>query len=177
LSVRTGGYSTTWLGAAYDPRKALDPRFAELVQSIIDHTYGEFITRAAAARKTAPDKIEEVAQGRVWTGAQAKERGLIDRTGSYGDALAAARTRAKLGDDARVNYLERDAGRLERLVEFFSASALQALGLPAAGTWLSAGMPAGATRDMQRELGWVAEVAEQRKPFAAVVHCLCGPVP
>jgi protease-4 len=177
VSVRTGGYSTTWLGSAYDPRKALDPRFAELVQSAIDHTYGEFISKTAAARKTTPEKIDEVAQGRVWTGAQAKERGLIDRTGSYGDALAAARTRSKLGDDARVSYLERDAGRFERIVEFFSASALQALGLPAAGAWMTGGLPAGAAREAQRELGWVAEVAEQRKPFAAVVHCLCGPVP
>jgi protease IV len=177
VSVRTGGHSTTWLGSAYDPRKALDPRFAELVQSAIDHTYGEFIGKTAAARKSTPDKIDEVAQGRVWTGAQAKERGLIDRTGSFGDALAAARTRAKLGDDARVSYLERDAGRFERIVEFFSASVVHALGLPAAGAWLSAGVPAGAARDLQRELGWAAEVAERRKPFAAVVHCLCAPLP
>jgi len=87
LSVNTGGVTTTWLGGAYDPRRGLDPRFAQMVQSVIGNIYSDFTTKAAIARKTTPDKINEVGQGRVWTGNQAKERGLIDRTGSLGDAL------------------------------------------------------------------------------------------
>ena len=47
-----------------------------------------FTARAAQARKTTPDKIDAVAQGRVWSGAQALERGLVDRLGRYGDALS-----------------------------------------------------------------------------------------
>jgi protease-4 len=52
--------------------------------------YGDFLSLAAKARKTTPEKIDEVAQGRVWTGLQAKDRNLVDRIGSYGDALASA---------------------------------------------------------------------------------------
>lgn len=174
LSVRTGGSSTSWLGTAYDPRKALDPRFAELVQSAIGRIYIDFTSKAAAARKTTPEKIDEVAQGRVWTGAQAKERGLVDRLGSFDDALAAARTRAKLADDARVTYLEQEGGRLQRLIGFFNGSVVAqavgvALGLPdAVGPVLPTAM-----RAMQQDFGWLAAVAERRQPFAAVVHCLC----
>jgi protease-4 len=175
LSVRTGGVATTWLGTAYDPRKALQPRFTELVQSSINHIYAEFTGKAAVARKTTPDKIDEVAQGRVWTGAQAKARGLIDRTGSFGDALAAARTRAKLAADARATYIEREGGRLQQLIGMFGGALSKVmhdvmgeplLGLPA---------PASALRDAQRDLQWVSAVAERRQPFAAIVHCLCGP--
>jgi protease-4 len=36
------------------------------------------------------------------------------------------------------------------------------------------GVPPAVTRDAQRELGWVVEIAEHKKPFAAIVHCLCG---
>jgi len=171
ISVHTGGVSTTWLGNAYDPRKALDPRFAEVVQAAIDHIYAEFTAKAAAARKTTREKIDEVAQGRVWTGAQARERGLVDRVGSLGDALAAARTRAKLADDARIDYIEREGGRLQRLIGFFSGSVAQLLDLPAP----SLSLPAGSVREMQQDLGWLAGVAERRRPFAAVVHCLCEP--
>ncbi|HEY6132704.1 MAG TPA: signal peptide peptidase SppA [Rubrivivax sp.] len=175
LSVRTGGYSTTWLGTAYDPRKALDPRYAALVQASIDRIYADFTGKVAAARKTTPQKIDEVAQGRVWTGAQAQERGLVDRTGTYADALAAARKLGKLADDAPVHYVEPDASRFERVLGFFDASVAasigQALGLPSAGL-----LPA-ALRDMQAELGWIADVAEGRKPFSVVLHCLCEPAP
>jgi protease IV len=117
-----------------------------------------------------------LAQGRVWTGAQARERGLVDRTGSLADALAAARTRARLADDAPVRYLEPDAGRLARVLEYFGGAAVQALGPWVAGVWAPPGLPAGVTQDLRRDLGWIAEVADRRKPFAAVVHCLCEAV-
>ncbi|HEU4373892.1 MAG TPA: signal peptide peptidase SppA, partial [Telluria sp.] len=88
LGIHTAGVTTTWLADAYNPLRPLDPRFAQVVQSSINHIYSEFTTKAAAARKTTPEKIDAVAQGRVWTGVQAKERGLVDRLGSYRDALA-----------------------------------------------------------------------------------------
>ena len=102
LGIHTAGHTTTWLAGAYNPLRPLDPRFGQLVQSSVTRIYEEFTTKAAAARKTTPAKIDEVGQGRVWTGVQAKERGLIDTIGSYGDALRSAARLAKLGDDYRV---------------------------------------------------------------------------
>ena len=104
LGVHTGGVTTTWLGGAYDPRRAIDPRFAALVQSGVDHTYAEFIAKVAAARKRTPAQIDEVAQGRVWTGLQAHQRGLVDRLGSFGDALQAAAQRGKLPAPSAVTF-------------------------------------------------------------------------
>jgi len=182
LSVYTGGYHTTWLGSAmYDPRRALDPRMAELVKLSIDRIYTDFTTKAAAARKTTPDKIDEIAQGRVWTGAQAKDRGLIDRTGSFADAVKAATTRAKLEEDARLSYIEADRSKFETFIERFATKAAADF---AAGmvkqfdTTLGTSMlPRSVAAEAQRDLTWLAEIAERGKtgfPFAAVAHCLCG---
>jgi protease IV len=178
LGVHTDGVTTTWLGSAFDPRRALDPRFAALVQSSVDHTYADFVAKVAAARRRTPQQIDAVAQGRVWTGAQAIERGLVDRLGSYGDALQAAAQRGRLAGadsgDYRISYLDREPGRLQRLVEFFGGTMLEALGRHIDGAWLAAGLPLATAREMQHDLLWLAELTQQRRAFLLAVHCLCG---
>jgi protease-4 len=176
LGVRTGGVTTTWLAGAYDPRRAFDPRFGQLVQSVIDRAYLDFTTLAAKARQTAPARIDEVGQGRVWSGRQALERGLVDRTGGLGDALAAAALRAKLPEGHRVQYLEAESGRLERLLQDFGAAVGTAIGQPMnlQAAWLALGGAPPVVAGMVHDLGWLAEVAERRQPLAAVVHCLCA---
>ena len=94
LSIHTGGYTTTWLASGYDPRRPLDPRLAQVVQSSIEHIYADFTGKAAQARKKTQPQIDAVGQGRVWTGAQALERGLVDRNGLLQDAIASAAKRA-----------------------------------------------------------------------------------
>ena len=180
LSVGTGGHATTWLATGYDPRRPLDPRFEQLIQSAIGRVYTDFLTKAAAARKTTPDKIDAVAQGRVWTGTQALERGLIDRNGAWSDALKAAAARAKLPEEARLRWMEREPGRLEQLAGFFkstvAASVQQALGLSVPGL-SGAATPASlldAGTQTVQDLVWLQNLAQRRRPFDAVVHCLCA---
>ena len=180
LSVGTGGHATTWLATGYDPRRPLDPRFEQLIQSAIGRVYTDFLTKAAAARKTTPDKIDAVAQGRVWTGTQALERGLIDRNGAWSDALKAAAARAKLPEEARLRWMEREPGRLEQLAGFFkstvAASVQQALGLSVPGL-SGAATPASlldAGTQTVQDLVWLHDLAQRRRPFDAVVHCLCA---
>ena len=174
LGIHTAGVTTTWLADAYNPLRPLDPRFGQLVQSSINHIYSEFTIKAAAARKTTPAKIDEVGQGRVWTGAQAKERGLVDRLGSYRDALASAATRAKLPAGYRVAYIERDNTRIEQLLGMLGVSSAQALTLQVKLGLMPSGLPAAAVAEVTRELGWLSELTDGRKPYAAVTHCMCS---
>ncbi|MDO8418506.1 MAG: signal peptide peptidase SppA [Rubrivivax sp.] len=176
LGVHTGGVTTTWLAGAYDPRRAFDPRFGQLVQSVIDRAYVDFITLAAKARQTTPAAIDEVGQGRVWSGRQAVALGLVDRTGGLNDALDAAARRAKLGSGHRVQYLEAEPGRLQRLLQDFGATVGAAIGRPVdvQGALLALGLAPALAPEVAHDLGWLAEVAERRQPFAAVVHCLCA---
>ena len=175
LGVHPAGVATTWLRNADDPRLPLDPRLADLIQKSVDHTYLDFTTKVAAARKTTADKIDAVAQGRVWTGAQAKERGLVDTIGQFGDAVRSAATRAKLGDKPRIVYIERDPGRFAQLVSMLNGQVASLIGAEIdARIGAAVGVAPQLVRGAARDLGWVAEIAERRRPFAAVVHCLCG---
>ncbi len=173
LGIHTAGVTTTWLGDAANPLRPLDPRLGQVIQGSINHIYSDFTAKAAAARKTTQEKINDVAQGRVWTGTQAKERGLVDRVGSYGDALKAAADRAKLGGDYRVAYIEREVSKFDRVIEFFGGSAAQAV-MPYVKAGLApTGLPLGAATDVAHELNWLSELADKRKPFMALTHCLC----
>ena len=174
VGIHPAGVGTTWLRHAGDPRLPLDPRLADLIQKSVEHTYLDFTTRVAAARKTTPDKVDAVGQGRVWSGAQAKERNLVDTIGLFADAVKAATTRAKMGDKPRLIYIERDPGTFARLVAMFNSRVEAMLGSEIDARIGGLGLPPQIARDARRELGWVAEIAERRKPFAAVVHCLCG---
>jgi len=121
----------------------------------------------------------------VRTGRQALERGLVDRVGNLDDALAAARERAGLPEGVRVVYLEREPGRLQRLLALLELRADTRLGtlLAAAfgdaqqlraATTLATGLPPGVAGPVLDDLAWLARVAERRQPYAAVVHCLCA---
>jgi protease-4 len=178
LGVRTGGYSTHWLQDAGDPRRTPDPRQLAMVQADIDHTYQDFITGTAAARKRTPQQIDSVAQGAVWTGSQALAHGLIDRTGTYAEAIKAAARRAGLPEDARVQAVERGPDRLSRMLGWFGLSLHDlstALDLPM--PWDGTGLPVAAVAaaaQMQDELDWLAHagMASDSSP-AASLHCLC----
>lgn len=177
LGIHTGGVTTTWLADVGNPLRPLDPRFGQVIQSSVNHIYGDFTRKAAAARKTTPEKIDAVAQGRVWTGAQAKERGLVDRLGNLGDALKTAAEKGKLGPDHRVVYIEREVSKFDRVLEFFGGSVSMAVAQAVApyvkASLAPTGLPMGAAADVAHDMSWLNEVTVQRKPFAAVTHCLC----
>lgn len=178
LGVHSAGTTTTWLTGGYDPRRALDPRLADVIQSSVNHIYADFTSKAALARRTTPQKIDEVAQGRVWTGQQAKERGLIDTVGSYQDAIQSAAKRAKLAVGYRVAYVERGPTSLDRMLNLLPGAAVDAL-VDAVGTRLASELPPLALTklplgEVAVDVGWLADVAKRRKPFEAMAHCLCG---
>jgi len=172
LGIHTVGTTTTWLADSYNPLRPLDPRFGQLIQSSINHVYSEFTTKAAAARKMPVAAIDAVGQGRVWTGAQAKERGLVDRLGSYTDALASAAARGKLGKDYRVAYIERQGNPFERLLQSFGVSAATAINIQVKMGVLD-GLPTGAATTVAKDMAFLSNIADGKKPFAAVTHCMC----
>jgi protease IV len=67
--------------------------------------YRTFITKVAEGRHTTPERIDAVGQGRVWTGAQAKERGLVDALGGLDTAVGIAKQRAHIPADEEVELV------------------------------------------------------------------------
>ena len=175
LGIRTGGTTTTWLAGAYDPKRALDPRFAQLIQTVVDGAYGQFTTLVATARKSTPEKIHALAQGRVWSGRDALGHGLVDRLGSFNDAVASAAKLGKMADAPRLQYVEAAPGALQRWMERFGMTQADAPAPPQAlrAALLATGLLPATVQTLGQDLGWLAEVAAQNKPFATAVHCLC----
>ena len=176
FGVRTGGVTTTWLAGAGDPRRPADPRLIALLQTNINHVYADFTAKAAQARKTTPQAIDAVAQGRVWTGAQARERGLVDTVGSFHDALKSAAVRGKLGDaQPRLVYIEPERSTFDRLVGMLGGAAVNALADRFDGALpLGLGSQPPVVQDAQKELAWLVKMADPHNPFAALAHCFCG---
>jgi protease IV len=90
------------------------PQQSESAQKWVDDFYETFITEVADCRKMSKPAVDSVARGRVWSGADAKEKGLVDQLGGLADALASARGRSGLGgtDDYEVILLGGSGGIL-----------------------------------------------------------------
>ena len=81
------------------------PTERERVEKMIETTYQTFVSKAAAGRRKTEAEIHEIAQGRIWTGRQAKAIGLVDELGGLDAALAAAKKRIALSPDDKIDIV------------------------------------------------------------------------
>jgi len=95
LGIHTDGVGTTDI-AGYSLTRPLTDGMAEIFQLNIDRGYKDFISLVADSRNMTLEQIDEIAQGRVWSGARAKDLGLVDELGDLDDAVNAAATIAGL---------------------------------------------------------------------------------
>jgi len=116
IGVKSDGVATGPLAGAFDVTRPLDPKVGVLIQSIIDKGYRDFVGNVAKARGKDFAAIDAIAQGRVWTGQQALDRGLVDKLGSLEDAINDAAQEAHLGKDFNVRYAEKPMGAVERFL-------------------------------------------------------------
>lgn len=112
--VATGEYSDFM-----NPARKMTEAERVIVQNGVEDGYETFIKRVADGRKMNPDSVKAVASGRVWTGAQAKERGLVDVLGGLETTIKIAAERIKAGDDYRVVYYPAQKKWFETLMEDF----------------------------------------------------------
>jgi len=98
------GIHSTWMGPAPDPglltpHARFDPDQRRRFRGSLRRVYDRFIAIVAEGRSKTVDEVEAVAQGRVWTGGQAIENGLVDELGTVTDAVRAAAVRGDLNPD------------------------------------------------------------------------------
>jgi protease-4 len=111
------------MAGAFDITRPLDPKVGAVIQAIIDKGYRDFVGGVAKARGKSFADIDTIAQGRVWTGRQALDRGLVDQLGGLGDAISDAAALARLGKDYPVRYQQAPLGTFERFLVGFSQNA------------------------------------------------------
>lgn len=172
IGVRSDGVTTTPWAAAFDMTRPMDDPTRQVVQSVIEHGYSQFISKAAKARKQTPEAIDANARGRVWSGAQAKEKGLIDAFGGLQVAIDDAAARAKLGkNDYRVDYIEEPMSPFEQFISNLAGNS-ETQGLvrwasPALGLIQQTRMG----QQIRADLQWLDR--NTSKPVNAVAHCFC----
>ncbi|MBO9875273.1 MULTISPECIES: signal peptide peptidase SppA [Xanthomonas] len=176
IGVHTDGVGTTRFAGAFDMTRPMDPAVGQLIQSVINKGYADFTGKVAQARGKSVEAIDQVARGRVWSGAQAKERGLVDAFGGFKDAVADAAARAKLGgpDKYRVRYVEKPAAPFAQFVSGFAGSRL--------GVWMLSDSALGhallarSMPELDTQLRFVKDAADTRPgaPVKALAYCFCG---
>jgi protease-4 len=123
------------------PARPFNPDEIMKLQEQLQAFYDQFVEKVADARHSTPEKIDALAQGRVWTGRQAKQNGLVDQLGGLDQAIAVAKQRAKIPAESGVEIVVYPPRKsfYEILTEEFSGSTESRL----AAAWLASNLSNG----------------------------------
>jgi len=120
--LRAERFATSPLAGVGSMWRRLDGPQLAVMQGVVDEIYERFLDLVAEGRKLDRAQVQEIAQGRVWMGAKAKELGLVDELGDLDRAIAVARERAHLDEDAPVRYATHKEEWFDELLEELLAS-------------------------------------------------------
>jgi protease-4 len=168
-TVKTGRYAD--LFTLSRPRTAAE---LAVLQRGTDAVYDAFIARVATARKLSPDSVRTIAEGRVWSGEQARRLGLVDSLGSLDAALKSAASLAKITGDYDVQEFPRQNNATERLTELLEDKPAPAAARAEAAARMLAGRGAAGTlaRDITRELQVLLSYDDPRGVYARLPYIL-----
>lgn len=117
--VKTGEYADL-----LNPLEPLSDGERQKIQAGVDHGYEIFTSKAAAARNMSMDQLKKIAGGRVWSGEQALENGLIDALGGIDLAVELAAKAAGISDDFKVRYYPEQKPFFEEVLNKMSEQAM-----------------------------------------------------
>ncbi len=173
IGVHADGVATTPWAGAFDISRPIDEPTKQVIQSVINHGYSQFIGKVSKARKQTYEQIDANARGRVWSGAQAKEKGLVDALGGLSDAVADAAARANLkADQFELTYIESPLSPFEQFLENMARnSATQGIvrSFSPALTFLNQTQMG---NRVSADLLWLNR--NSSKPINALAHCFCA---
>jgi protease-4 len=161
VGINVDGLGTTPLSGAVRLDRPLSEDANKLLQSTVDHTYEQFLQRVAAGRSKTRDAVDAVAQGRVWAGVDALPIGLVDRIGSYDDAVQSAARRAGLSGAYGVRRIEPELSWPQQLL----------LQLRSTGERLRVGGLMQRLTPLDRE---ISRWAQLTAPHTVYAYCFCS---
>ncbi len=134
VDVRQLGVGGSY-ASAFGLGKEFTPEQRAAFAHWMDRIYDNFVARVAAGRKLPPDRVREIAKGHVWTGAQAKDLGLVDQVGGFYDAVDKAKALAGISGPARLKRMSPSGSPFEAIQKMLGVSASSARTL-AAAAWV-----------------------------------------
>ena len=167
LGIHTDGVGTTPLSGKLRLDRPLDPDLRRIFQRATERTYDDFVSLVALARQMETEEVHNVAQGRVWSGSQAKDRGLVDQTGTLRQAVDAAARIAGLGSDYDMVYDEWELSAFESfLFEMVG-------GVMARFDWELSGFETLHNTLLENILSDLRMLARSSEGLTIAAHCLC----
>jgi protease-4 len=170
LGVSTDGVGTNPWAGQFRPDRTMSDDAKSLFQMLINKSYDDFISLVSTFRGIEKTAVDDIAQGQVWTGRDALDRGLIDRIGNLDEAIAASAELAGLDADSYgQKYIQREISATEQL-------ALELL-----GGFGRIGFDVSSLRRQKSSLQRLAILVEERllplvgfdDPKGVYAHCLC----
>lgn len=171
VGIDVDGVGTTALSGRMRVDVPMSPQLRDYAQLSVTRIYDVFLGHVAQGRSKSRDEVHEVAQGRVWTGSDAHERGLVDTLGGYEVALRAAAELANLQPGYGVRRIEPRLSWAEQL----------AMQLRMGGARLSGAVLGPAVNEVQRQAAPFALLQQQFDGLRSLLgesrplaHCLCA---
>jgi protease-4 len=166
LGIHSDGVGSTRLADIGHLDRPLSEEARVILQLGVDNIYQRFLTLVAEGRGTTVEAVTAVAGGRVWTGRQALERGLVDGLGTFADAINAAGLRAGL-KRWEVKYIERPLSFQEQLLKQLAGSAVSAR------QWLApaTGLPAPLSPRLRDLAEQILAIGRLNDPRGLYLHC------
>lgn len=167
IGVHTDGVATSPL-ADVASTKALPTEVQQLMQLSIENGYKNFLSLVATSRNKTPEQIDQIAQGHVWTGSDAKANGLVDALGDFDDAVAKAAELAKL-TQPQLSWYQNDPSLIDVLFSQVDASAHAALP-ETLKAWLPAPMM-DVMNAMKDQPGLMGDLNDPQNRYAFCLSC------
>ena len=167
LGIHTDGVGTTALSGKLRLDRPLDPDLRRIFQRATERTYDDFVSLVAQARQMETGDVHNVAQGRVWSGSQAKVRGLVDQTGTLREAVDAAARIAGLGSDYDMVYDEWELSSVEAFLFEMVGSAMTRM------DWRLSSIGPLHNTLLENILSDLRILSRSNEGLTIAAHCLC----
>lgn len=167
LGVHTDGVGTTPTAGKLRLDMPLDADLRRILQRSTENTYDDFLALVSAARSMPIEEVNRVARGQVWSGVQARDRGLVDQQGGLQQAIDSAARIAGLGTDFQVLYSEVEMSSFESFLLDMTGSVMARVGWNMqAPAWSRLPLLENLMADLQF-------LARSGGEFTQAAHCLC----
>lgn len=123
LGIHSDGLGTTRIAGGIRPDRRLPPELGRAMQLAINDVYDRFLNVVSQGRKLGRARVAELAEGRVWSGADARRLGLVDHLGSLDQAISSAARMAGIGESFGIKRIRRPMGLGDLLLQRLLGSA------------------------------------------------------
>ena len=166
LGIYSDGVGTTNISGIMQLDRPMSDQAKTILNASVENIYSRFIGLVSSGRKTSVEEVEKIAKGRIWTGQQALEMGLVDELGSLNDAIDSAAVLAGISD-YEVFYPTRLLSPYEQFIQEISQNVSLSLNYIGVNTWLLEG----ANHKVRSIFKPLAYLTNFNDPRGIYLHC------